>query len=380
MRAQSEAFWGTISGTSDNNTVAIKSEPTNVTAGGKTAPPNPEPTHRNINVHSRQTSDKTRNSTVSIKSKLHGTIGIAAPRNQEFTDRNIRDTAKTSSSRARISKPRNTATEIGTPFNQEPTNVNKRDPTSTPSSVKQSRSSIVTIKPESLVSPTTGVAACHNQNLDVGNRGNLEESASTPTVKTKPDSETHIIFAIDFSGSMKSRDVQKGPGQEITRWDAVFECIPIILDGQCNDEGVGDNVVVSLIIFNNQAETLLERMPLVGDGQKVQRALNTAHKQNKPCGGTGFSAGLQRAKTVALKNIDSKITLVFLSDGRPGDLQPKPPAGGNPMQPTFKQNGKTHPSAAVHLEEMKHQFGNRFNLQLVCLCQQGKPVSMFVYK
>ena len=439
VKAQSEAFWGTESGTSGNNSVAIKSEPTSAAAKGTTARCNQEPTPgRNVNDNSRRASEKSRFSIMSTKAKPRSTIKMAAPRNEELTDRIIGDTARTSSNRPRSStaaqhpEPHNTTTETISPPSQELMNTNKRvlkelepeeseteteseteeptvDPeeseteeppekkclriqlkmpsisvqerdtddssmTSTPNSFNQPRSSTVTIKSEAQNTPNTGVAACRNQNLDVSKMGNLD-SARGPLVTPKPESETHIIFAIDFSGSMKSRDVQKGPGQQITRWDAVFECIPIILDGQCNDDGVGDNVVVSLVIFNNQAKTLLERMPLVGDGRKVQRALNTAHKKNRPSGGTGFSVGLQRAKAVASRNLNSKITLVFLSDGRPGDLQTKPPTGSQPMQPTFKENGKIYPSAAVHLEEMKHQFGNRFNLQFVCLCQQGKPVS-----
>lgn len=153
--------------------------------------------------------------------------------------------------------------------------------------------------------------------------------------------EAHVIFAIDFSGSMKKSDVKKD-NRYIKRWDATFECVKFFIQDQidwknriANDNAVGD-VVVSLLIFNLEARIILNRMPLLGDGSKVLQALNTARKKHEPHLGTSFTAGFEKAKELAANGVtegDQNVVLVFLTDGKPGDLQSKPPQTANePMQ------------------------------------------------
>ena len=196
-------------------------------------------------------------------------------------------------------------------------------------------------------------------------------------------SRTHIIFTIDFSGSMNTKDVATKDQGKVRRYDAVFECIKGFLEEQLAASNDNDNnssqAVVSVLIFNQQAQTLLNRMPLVGDGQKVLKALRTAQKlHDKPKGGTGFSAGFQRAKELAAADtVGTNVMVVFLSDGRPGDLKKSPPDANIPMQNTYRSHKKEYPAAGQHIEAMKQLHGGRFSLQLICLFDEGKPVSIY---
>ena len=132
-----------------------------------------------------------------------------------------------------------------------------------------------------------------------------------------------------------------------------------------------------MLIFNDNAETLLKCIPLLKDGSKVHKALETARKMHTPRGGTGFSAGFERARKLAKKNAknkDDKVVVVFLSDGRPGDLNPKPPKAKEAMQTHFRRKGKTFPAAGFHIEQMQKEHADNLSLHFICLFDSGKPV------
>ena len=60
-------------------------------------------------------------------------------------------------------------------------------------------------------------------------------------------------------------------------------------------------------------------------------------------------------------------------EGRPGDLQSKPPSLlTETMQATFKRNKKTFPAAGTYIESMQNRHVD-FNLQLICLYNEGIP-------
>ena len=200
---------------------------------------------------------------------------------------------------------------------------------------------------------------------------------------------THIVFAIDSSGSMRNEDVTTKNGK-ITRWNAVFECIDGFLVDQIEQQGgidkKGTASIVSVLTFDNEAKALVQHMPLIGDGRKVRKKLDAARKAQAPKGGTGFAAGLGLANQIcSMASSGKKLTteeaheqntiVVFLSDGRPGDLQLHPPSGATvPMQTTFRRNKKTYPAAGTHIEEMKERHGDRFALHMICISKEGKSV------
>lgn len=212
---------------------------------------------------------------------------------------------------------------------------------------------------------------------------------------TTASNETHIIFAIDSSRSMEKMDVIKKKGKE-SRWNAVFECMNEFIIQQLEHHGKKNEnkdavesmppsqgrAIVSVLIFDDEANTLLERMPLVGDGKVVLNALETTRKTYRPKGGTGFSAAFERAKLISSKSQSQQImtnkqnvVLVFLSDGRPGDLNPRPPKSPNlPMQDTFRRNGKQYHSAGKYIEEMKEMHGDNLSMHFICIYSEGKEV------
>lgn len=190
---------------------------------------------------------------------------------------------------------------------------------------------------------------------------------------------THVIFAIDFSSSMNNRDVRTSKG-EMTRWDAVFECTHTFLTQQLQSSGDDDaasDCIVSVIIFNDEARVLLSRIPLLGDGSNVLKKLRAAKNKYMPVGGTGFSAGFGEAERLAAARPGDGVILVFLSDGRPGDLRTDPPPLKpiENMQTTFRRHGKTYLAAGVYIERMQKRH-DVFSLQLICLYSEGVHVSI----
>lgn len=167
---------------------------------------------------------------------------------------------------------------------------------------------------------------------------NNDGNAVAKRIKTEPgnaatgEDETHVIFAIDFSSSMNVSDVKTHNGT-MSRWDAVFKCVNSFLDKQLQDQdaaqGHQQKAVVSLLIFNNESSVLINRMELVGDGASVKVALQVAQSDNRPRGGTSFSAGFREASRLAQGNhqeaVCDNVVVVFLTDGRPGDLRSYPP-------------------------------------------------------
>lgn len=216
------------------------------------------------------------------------------------------------------------------------------------------------------------------ESFDLLNNNNNHD-ASAATAKEESMSDTHTIFAIDFSGSRNEKDVEtktpSGGRAKMTRWDAVFDCVNDLLKGQIQQNDGASECVVSLVIFNEKSTTLLQRVPLVGDGEEVFRAMRKA-QEKRPCKGTFFSAGLREAERLASLAPNDNVMLVFLTDGRPGDLRTTPPELQKETQTSFRSHKKSYTAAGVHLDRMQKTHGDRLKLQFICLYEEGKPVSL----
>lgn len=178
---------------------------------------------------------------------------------------------------------------------------------------------------------------------------------------------THAILCIDKSKSMAERDVQpavKG-GAKKTRWEAVFECAVDFARDQ-ERQAASDEVVFSLVLFDDSSKTVFERTPL----KKAEALLDAAKRANTPGKGTGFAAALEAVDKVASSST-AGVLVLFLSDGKPGDLCWPPPPAGVPIQPTFKAYGQTHPSAAQHLTRLCAAHGARLSLHYVAIHADG---------
>eukprot|EP00804_Cyclotella_cryptica_P003223 CCRYP_010475-RA/>CCRYP_010475-RA protein AED:0.04 eAED:0.04 QI:74/1/1/1/1/0.5/2/0/417 len=215
-------------------------------------------------------------------------------------------------------------------------------------------------------------------------------NVSASANQSPKDSEMHVIFAIDFSTSMNTADVNSRNGK-ISRWNAVFQCVDSFLDKQLQQQrqqggGTDDQYhkcVVSVLIFNNESQVLLNRMQLDGDGTSVRAALKAAEKGHTPKGGTSFTAGFHEASILAAGSNDvntDNVMVVFLSDGRPGDLRPRAPCDAKiPMQTTYRYFGREYRAAGWYIEKMQSKHMH-FSLQLVCLYNEGKEWMEYLAK
>jgi len=197
----------------------------------------------------------------------------------------------------------------------------------------------------------------------------IDDSSDDEAEATAPAPSTHVIFCVDASTSMKTKDVKRDRGK-ISRWDAVFICLEELLEEQLSEksESLGD-IEFSLVRFSDKAETLF-RCIKIGDGTAVRKKLKHVHKKWPPRGGTGFSAAFEGVKRVA-SGSSGNVMVVFVSDGRPGDLMANPGNGDN-IQSSFRSHGMTYPSVAVHVKEMIMQHGERLSLQFLCLFKDGE--------
>ena len=181
---------------------------------------------------------------------------------------------------------------------------------------------------------------------------------------------THVYLCIDRSGSMNNRDVAIEIGgdaqhQFMSRYDAVFAAAAHLVQLQR-----GKGIDFSLILWNDEAEWIFRNR----DADETLALLTEAKISNPPRLGTNFSScfkklrgcivggdnasggggnGTGKGKVKTEMNAGtsgrSSSVLIFLSDGRPGDLRANPPNAGEQIQPTYRRNKQDHESVGGHL-------------------------------
>ncbi|CAD7928540.1 unnamed protein product [Amoebophrya sp. A120] len=199
----------------------------------------------------------------------------------------------------------------------------------------------------------------------------------------------HVIFCIDQSGSMRQTDVAVGKsvgttGQQITRWKAVFNCAQEFVEEQEKaDRNLGlfnnspGSLYYSLILWQEEATVVFQRQE-----SGVATRLRNAASANQPRGGTTFAAGIRKAREVLSggtkpQHFNEKVLLLFLSDGRPGDLQVTPPAmhaSAPKMQTHHRSHGKEYPSVGTELADLQNYVGeDKLQLHFVGIYPEGFP-------
>ena len=172
---------------------------------------------------------------------------------------------------------------------------------------------------------------------------------------------THVYLCIDRSGSMNSMDVaasgagaadngaanNNGPAAPaammmMTRYDAVFSAAAHLVELQ-----KGKGIDFSLILWNDEAEWIFRNRT----ADESLTLLAEAKTSNPPRLGTNFSNcfKLLRECIVGSNNSSHSSVVIFLSDGRPGDLRCHPPNQGEQIQPTYRRNKQTYDSVGGHL-------------------------------
>jgi len=229
---------------------------------------------------------------------------------------------------------------------------------------------------------TTTTIAGINQSRDQINTGTLNSTNNgEPNLKKEEavnecEESTHVIFCIDFSGSMRIKDVKtsnKDRNIRISRWEAVFNCAHDFVSEQAKLEiEKKEGLKFSLIIFNEESKVIFERVPLgcQRDERYLKERLRDVCSGLSPCKGTAFSPAFKCIQEVA-SGSTGPVMVVFLSDGRPADL----PIGKHtfPILREYKSHGKMVPSVKVHIENLQRDHGDNLSLQFVCIFNQGRP-------
>ena len=120
---------------------------------------------------------------------------------------------------------------------------------------------------------------------------------------------------------MRTEDASAEDGVALTRAEAVARCCRQLVATQ-QQQGQGTRQCYSLVLFNLEADTCFSKV-------NVDAAARLLQRPARPALGTNFSAAwLAVEKLVALTAPGVAIHVVFLSDGRPGELEQRLPMLG----------------------------------------------------
>ena len=210
---------------------------------------------------------------------------------------------------------------------------------------------------------------------------NRKKEAKDETPGIPEDSPVHIIFCVDNSGSMKTRDVeQDDTGLKITRSESVFRCIQDFISGHHVQSTIqsGREVLLSIVSFNYEGYKLMERRSIQKDQMtSVLNNVEEARKTQSPQGDTLFVKGLNLVqKLVQSAPTPEQVSVCLVSDGRPADLNAEPPMKGERMQRNFNYRKQTFASVYHPLKFLKKRDAT--DLYFYCPYDKGMPVSQIL--
>ena len=121
---------------------------------------------------------------------------------------------------------------------------------------------------------------------------------------------------------MRNEDVVEANGRKKSRWSAVFECALEMVQEQ-------RNVMISLITFDKKVKQSYTKLR----SSEAIVALRSLRGE-RPKGPTNFSRPFHEVKRIVDNVVrgSDKVMVVFLSDGKPGDLRQHPPHAGEDFQ------------------------------------------------
>jgi len=157
--------------------------------------------------------------------------------------------------------------------------------------------------------------------------GNTPQDADSPALSSE---NINVIFCIDMSRSMVKKDIVTATGGQKTRWEAVFTCASDFVREQSNSNGesIDRDVEFSLILFNDAATVEFEGK----DASHALDCIEYVRKNKHPRLGTNFCAGWKMIHDISSRRSssnDDNLMVVFLSDGRPHALTPRPKCGSS---------------------------------------------------
>ena len=184
-----------------------------------------------------------------------------------------------------------------------------------------------------------------------------EELFNSMGSQTKP--VAHVIFCVDDSGSMKTLDATAEGGHTLSRAEAVARCCRQLVQQQLNEKGV----LYSHIRFSSAAKATFVQVP-------VHTAATLLQSTASPRDGTNFASAwglvLQIVEATAP---DLLVHVVFLSDGRPGELPKNPPALGT-EKPTSRSHGAEMASAPAVVRQLARR-GSKLIVHALAIGQES---------
>ena len=196
--------------------------------------------------------------------------------------------------------------------------------------------------------------------------------------------------AVDVVANAGATCNNNGPAaMMMTRYDAVFAAAAHLVELQ-----KGKGIDFSLILWNDEAEWIFRNRT----AEESLTLLSEAKTSNPPRLGTNFSncfkllrecivvggddATVRKVKAETMgkagvhvgggNNSLHSSVVIFLSDGRPGDLRCHPPNQGERIQPTYRRNKQTYDSVGGHLGALE-PFLPPGTLHFVGIHESGYP-------
>ena len=158
---------------------------------------------------------------------------------------------------------------------------------------------------------------------------------------------------------MRKNDASSEDGTAISRADAVATCCRQLV-AQQQQEGQGERQRYSRVLFHTEANNSFTQVEVGDAASKLEMPLTPTH-------GTNFSAAwLAVEKLVEATDAGVAVHVVFLSDGRPGELEQKLPAIGDERD-TARCNKLTMPSAPAVVRRMAEKTGTRLTIYAVAI-------------
>lgn len=160
----------------------------------------------------------------------------------------------------------------------------------------------------------------------------------------------HVILILDTSKSMKKNDVRNADGAYTSRISAALDSCAIMITEQLADNNSkGD--VYSLVTYN---DTAVVRISCDAISQTLLRKVRQLGPACVPRGGTVYREGMATARWLAEHNSSAhpEVYMVFLSDGRPVDLDWRAKKAQPPI---------------VEARNLKARFGAKFHFKAIAL-------------
>lgn len=193
---------------------------------------------------------------------------------------------------------------------------------------------------------------------NIAGTNKLYINLSVPEGITMP---TLFIDLLDNSGSMGSSSVDHSTDSQKTSDAANFSRSDLVRHSVATQiELLRPQDELAVILFDNNAEVVLEPTPMTTQGRMTAKA---CLPKIRPTGGTSIWSGLQKALAMAAKpeHAGKHIVIILQTDGE-SDQTLNPPRG---IPDTFKGWRDSHPTVKLTVHTVGYGFGAALDMPLL---------------